>query len=238
MLNKMFIKKISVGLIACAASLFSALSQGAIISSFDTEVNVEVSSTFVTSKFQTYLCCNEVYEEGSASGSASGTGDGGPVTLGAGDVGVLNAVANGEVTGLGGYVDSAWSSFAYLSIDNTTSSDITGDVSFDIFLSASIFTDNLHSDAYASAYVYIENSNLDAIFEDFIEFESFFDGPGGFGLQDSFTIKVDNLTIGAGGYEDYYIQISAEGFADVPEPGGVLLAGLALLFALRKRKMS
>jgi MYXO-CTERM domain-containing protein len=238
MLNKMLIKKISVGLIACAASLFSVLSQGAIISSFDTEVNVEVSSTFENAEFETILCCNEVYEEGSASGSASGTGDGGPVTLGAGDIGVLNAVANGQVTGLGGYVDSAWASVAYLLIENNTSLDITGDVSFDIFLSANIFNDRPYSEAYSGAYLYIENFAFDVIFDDYIEFDSFFDGTGELGTQDSFTIKVDNLTIGAGDFERYYIQIAAEGFADVPEPGGVLLAGLALLFALRKRKMS
>ncbi|AGH46379.1 hypothetical protein [Paraglaciecola psychrophila] len=238
MLNKMLIKKISVGLIACAASLFSALSQGAIISSFDTEVNVEVSSSFVTSEFQTYLCCNEVYEEGSASGSASGTGVGGPVTLGAGDIGVLNAVANGQVTVLGGYVYSAWSSGAFLLINNNTSSDITGDVSFDIFLSANIFTDRPYSEAFSGAYLYIKNLAEDVIFDDYIEFDSFFDGIGVLGPQVLSTLDVNGITIGANSYEEYYIQIAAEGSAYVPEPGGVLLAGLALLFALRKRKMS
>jgi hypothetical protein len=234
----MLIKKVSVGLIACAASLFSALSQGAIISSFHTEVNVGVSSNFVTSEFSTFLCCNEVYEEGSASGSASGTGEGDPVTLGAGDIGELNAVANGQVTGLGGYVDSYWSSVAYLSIANTTNSAITGDVSFDVFLSVNIFTDSFYSEAFSGAYLYIENRAEDVIFDDYIEFDSFFDGTGELGPQVLSTLDVSSITIDANSYEEYYIEITAEGFASIPEPGGVLLAGFALLFALRKRKMS
>jgi hypothetical protein len=238
MLNKMLIKKVSVGLIACAASLFSALSQGAIISSFDTKVNVEVSSTFVTSEFSTFLCCNEVYEEGSASGNAIGTGNGGPVTLGAGDIGVLNAVANGQVTGLGGYVYSSWSSDAYLSIENTTNSAITGDVSFDIFLSVSIFSDSFYSEAFSGAYLYIENLAEDVIFDDYIEFDSFYDGTGELGPFVLSTLDVYNITIGANSSEVYSIELFAEGFASVSEPGGVLLVGFALLFALRKRKMS
>ena len=235
----MLIKKISVGLIACAASLFSALSQGAIISSFDTEVNVEVSSTFVTSEFSTFLCCSGVYLEGSALGDASGTGDTGPVTLEAEEFTTLNAAANGAVTGLGDYVDSVWATDSYLFIDNEFGADsITGNVTFDISLSASIFTDSLHSDAYAGAYVYIDNRYGDIIFDDYIEFDSLWDGPGVFSASQMFNVNLRDVIIDAGGFEEYYIQITATGFADVPEPGGVLLAGLALLFALRKRKMS
>lgn len=234
----MLIKKISVGLIACAASLFSALSQGAIISSFDTEVNVEVSSTFVTSEFSTFLCCSGVYLEGSALGDASGTGDTGPVTLEAGEVATLNAAANGAVTGLGDYVDSVWATSAYLFIDNTTNSDITGDVNFDITWSASIFTGGLHSEAFSGAYLYVDNSYGDIIFDDYIEFDSFWDGPGAFGATQMFNVNLRDVIIDAGDFEEYYIEIAAYGFAAVPEPSGVFLAGLALLFAVRKRKMS
>jgi hypothetical protein len=239
MSNKMFVKKISVGLIACAASLFSTLSQGVPIASFDTQVNVNVSSTFVSSEFESFLCCNDVYVEGNALGSASGTGDGGPDTLAAGDIGVLNAAANGEATGVGSYVDSVWSTSGYLVIDNKFGlSAITGDVTFEIFLSANIFTDELYSDAYAGAYIYIENYAADIIFDYFIEFESFYEGAGTFGENKSQTIVVTGLTIDAGDFEEYYIEIDAVGFAEVSEPGGILLVGLALVFAVRKRKMS
>jgi hypothetical protein len=235
----MFMKKVTLSLIACAASLFSALSQGAIISSFDTQVNVDISSTFVSSEFQTFLCCDEVYEEGSVSGNASGTGYGGPVTLAANDIGDLDAKAIGEVTGLGGYVDSVWSTSGTLLIDNRSGqSSINGDVSFDISWSANIFTDSLYSGAFSGAWLYVENSDDEVIFDDYIEFDSFVDSPGGFGALQTFSINVWDVTIAAGGSEQYDIGIGAVGFAYVPEPGGVLLAGLALLFALRKRKMS
>lgn len=239
MFKKMLVKKVALGLIVCGVSLFSVQSQAAVIASFDAKVDIEVSSTFVTTEFETELCCNDVYVEGSASGEASGSGDAGPVTLGAGEIGTLNALASGEVTGLGGYVDSVWSTFGSLFIDNSSgTSSITGDVFFDISWSASIFTDSLYSEALAGAWIYIENSYDNIIFDDYIEFDSLLDGPGAFGATQMFSVNVTDVTIAAGDYEEYYITIAAEGLANVPEPGGVLLAGLALLLAVRKRKMS
>ncbi|MFT5312962.1 MAG: hypothetical protein ACI8Z9_001446 [Paraglaciecola sp.] len=240
MFNKMFMKKVTVGLIACGASLFSALSQGAVIAiaDFDAQVELGVSSTFLSSEFTTELCCNDVSVYGSASGDASGSGDADPLSLAAGEFGELSASANGEVTGLHSVVESFWATSAYLFIDNTTNSDITGDVKFDITWSASIFTGGLHSEAFSGAYLYIDNSYGDIIFDDYIEFDSLWDGPGAFGATQMFNVNLRDVIIDAGDFEEYYIEIAAYGFAAVPEPSGVFLAGLALLFAVRKRKMS
>jgi hypothetical protein len=235
MFKIMLVKKVGLGLIVCGVSLFSAVSQGAIIASFDTEVNVEVSSTFDTTEFATELWDYGVFVDGSASGDATGTGDGGPVTLVSGESGAISAAANGEVTGVGSYVDSAWSTDGYLLIDNEFGANpITGNVTFDISLSANIFTDSLLSDAYAGAFIFIENSFNEVIFDEFIGFESFFEGPGAFGAKQTFTVNVTDLTVAAGDYEEYYIAIDAIGFAEVPEPGGIFLAGLALLLVMRK----
>jgi len=46
MFKKMLVKKVAVGLLVSGASLFSAVSQGAIIASYDTGVNIDVSSHF------------------------------------------------------------------------------------------------------------------------------------------------------------------------------------------------
>lgn len=238
MFKKMLVKKVAVGLILFGTGLFSAVSQGAIIASYDAEVSVEVSSTFESNEFETVLCCNNVYTEGSASGNASGSGDAGPFFSGPGVLGTLSAAANGEVTGDNSYVDSSWATDGYLFIENTTNSAITGDVKFDISLFASIFTDNIYAEAFAGAYIYIENRDFDVIFDDFIEFDSFFDGLGTFDLAQTFTVDVKDLTIAAGDFEEYLIVIDAIGVAAVPEPGGVFLAGLALLLAVRKRRTS
>ena len=239
MFKEMLVKKIGPGLLLCGVSLFSTVSQGAVIASFDSQVSVKVSSTFTTSEFETELWFNDVYTEGSASGDASGTGNGGPVTLASGEIGTLSAAASGEVTGDGSYVDSAWSTDGYLSIDNVQGvNPITGDMTFDLSWSTNIFTNSLYSDAFAGAYIYIENNAFDIIFDEFIEFDSFFEGPGTFGLDDTFAFDVTNLTIAAGGYEEYYIAIDAIGFAEVPEPGGVFLTGLVLLLAVRRRRTS
>jgi hypothetical protein len=239
MFKKMQVKKVGLGLLLFGVSLLSTVSQGAVIASFDTQVNVGVSSTFTTSEFTTELWDYCSCLDGSASGDATGTGDTGPVTLGSGDIGTLNAATYGEVTGVGSYIDGLWATDGYLFIDNTNGANpITGDVAFDISLSASIFTDNLYSEAYAGAFIYIENFIGDLVFGDFIEFDSFFEGPGTFGLDDTFTINVTDLTIAAGEFEQYHIAIDATGFAEVPEPGGVFLAGLLLLLAVRKRRTS
>jgi hypothetical protein len=68
----------------------------------------------------------------------------------------------------------------------------------DISWSANILTNSLYSDAYAGAYLYIENAAFDVIFDEFIEFDSFFEGSGTFGLDDTFTLEVTSLTIAAG----------------------------------------
>jgi hypothetical protein len=248
MLNKMFIKKVSVALFSCVFSLFCAQSQSGIIADFDAEAKIEVSSTFKSSKFTTELCCNNVSVYGSASGDASGSSDAGPFTLAAGETGTLNAAAKGEVTGLQSYVDSIWSTYGYLLIDNEFGANsIKGDVNFDMSWSAGIFTNSLYSQAFAGVAIGIEDSYGKIIFDDYIEFDSFFDGPGTFGATQVFTFSVIDLTIGQGDYEEYYISMDTygfaevqepDGFAKVPEPDGIFLAGLVLLFAFSKRKMS
>jgi hypothetical protein len=239
MFKEMLMKKVGHGLLLCCVSLFSTVSQGAVIASFDTQVNVDVSSTFGTSEFETALWFNDVYTEGSASGDASGTGDGGPVTLVSGESGTISAAASGEVTGDGSYVDSAWITDGYLLIDNEFGvNPITGDITFDISLSSNILTNSLNSDAFAGAYIYIENFFLGVVFDEFIEFDSFLEGPGTFGLDETFTFEVTDLTIAAGEYEEYYIAIDTIGFAEVREPDGIFLTGLVLLLAVRIRRTS
>ncbi|SIS56155.1 hypothetical protein [Neptunomonas antarctica] len=234
MFKKMLVKKVGLGLFLCGASLFSAVSQGSIIASFDAEVDLKVSSTFLTNEFATELFDNDVFVEGSASGDASGSGDADYAPLGSGEIGSLRAAANGDVTGAPGSVVSTWSTDGYFYIENTTGSAITGDVTFDISWSANIFTDSLNEEALAYAAVYIEDSYFNVIFDDFIEFDSLIEGAGSSGLGDSFTVQITDLTLAAWDFEEYYIAIDAAGFAEVPEPGGIFLAGLALLLMMRK----
>jgi hypothetical protein len=70
--------------------------------------------------------------------------------------------------------------------------------------------------------------------------DSLIEGPGAFGISDSFAVNF-NFNLAVGDYEAYYLIIDSFGFAEnlqqVPEPAGLLTAGLVLLFAIRKRKM-
>ena len=200
----------------------------------------------MTSEFETVFFDSDLFTDGSASADTSGSGDIGPLTLGAGETGNISAMANGEVTGGEGFAGSYWEADGYFFIDNQAGqSSITGDVNFDISWFASIFTDSGDEEAYGGVSVYIEDFSGAIIFDDFYEFDSVLDGPGALGTNGAITVSIADLTIGGGRFEEYYIEVGAGGFAEsfrpaavVPEPAGVFLAGLALLLAVRKRKMN
>jgi hypothetical protein len=236
MLNKLLIRKSAIGLILSSLTLFCSQSQSAIIASFDTGVDVDISSTFISNQLYTESFDSDVYIEGNASGNASGS-DFGSLALGSNEVGTVSAAANGEVNGIGGLAVGLWNSDGYFSFENNTGSDVIIDVTFDIMWFASIFTSSFGDEAVAYASLYIENLNQDIIFEDVIEFDSLIEGPGTFDFSESFSFSL-SITLAAGEYEEYYLAVDTGGFAEnVPEPIGLLLSGIVLLFALSKRKL-
>ncbi|MBA6328327.1 PEP-CTERM sorting domain-containing protein [Colwellia sp. MB02u-6] len=241
MLKKILVKKFGLGLVLSSLSLLCAQSQGAIITSFDTGVDVEVSSTFSVNEFETEFFASQVFVDGSASGDASGSDDFGPVILGSDELGIISAAADGQVNGMGGFVQSYWVTGGYLLFDNNTGSDVSVNVLFDITWFAEIFTTSSDEEAYATAGFFIEDSFGDMVFEDFIELDSLIKGPGNFSESDSFQVNF-NFFLADNDSEEYFFIADSFGFAEspqaVPEPKSLLLAGLALLFAFRKRKLN
>jgi hypothetical protein len=75
---------------------------------------------------------------------------------------------------------------------------------------------------------------------DSIEFNSLIEGSGTFDFSESFSFDM-SVNLANGKYEEYYLAVDTVGYAEsilVPEPSGFFLAGPALLFAVRKRKLS
>ncbi|MBA6296997.1 PEP-CTERM sorting domain-containing protein [Colwellia sp. MB02u-9] len=241
MLKKILVKKFGLGLVLSSLSLLCAQSQGEIITSFDTGVDVEVSSTFSVNEFETVLFDSQVFVDGSASGDASGSDDFGPVILGSDEVGLVSAAANGQVNGMGGFVQSSWETDGYLFFENNTGSDIFVNVLFDITWFAEIFTASSDEEAYATAGFFIIDSFDDMVSAEFIELDSLIKGPGNFSESDSFQVNF-NFVLADGDFEEYFFIADSFGFAEspqaVPEPTGLFLAGLALLFAFRQRKLN
>lgn len=241
MLKETLVKKLGLGLVLSSLSLLCAQTQGAIITSFDTGVDVEVSSTFSVNEFETEFFDSHVFVDGSASGDASGSDDFGPVILGSDELGIVSAAADGQVNGMGGFVQSYWETDGYLFFENNTGSDISVNVLFDITWFAEIFTASSDEEAYATAGFFIEDSFGDMVFADFIELDSLIKGPGTFSDSDFFQVNF-NFVLADGDFEEYFFIADSYGFAEspqaVPEPKGLLLAGLVLLFAFRKRKLS
>jgi hypothetical protein len=242
MLKEILVKKVVLGLVWSSLSLFCFQTQGAIIiTSFDTGVDVEISSTFSVNEFETAFFDSYIFVDGNASGDVSGSDDFGPVNLGSDEVGIVSAAADGQVDGIGGFVQSYWETDGYFFFENNTGSNISVDVLFDITWFAEIFTSSSDEEAYATAGFFIENSISDMVFEDYIELDSLIEGPGTFSDSDSFEVNF-NVVLADGAYEEYYFIADSFGFAESPqavsEPKGLLLGGLVLLFTLRKRKLS
>ncbi|MFT5759337.1 MAG: hypothetical protein ACI9LM_004095 [Alteromonadaceae bacterium] len=232
-------KKIGLALLLLSVSIFSSQSQASIIGYFDTGVDVDISSTVSGSEFGTDLFEELVFVEGNASGNNSGSVYTDLITLGANEAGTLSAAADGQVDGLGGFVQSSWETEGFFYFENNTGADISVDVTFDITWFANIFTSSTDEEAYATAGVFIENSLGDMVFEDWIELDSLIEGPGEFGISDSFAVNF-TFNLAAGAFEEYYLIADSFGFAEniqqVPEPAGMLPMGLVLFFAMRKRK--
>jgi hypothetical protein len=241
MVKQGLVKKVGLALLLSSVSIFCSQSQATIIGSFDTGVDVEFSSTVSGYEFGTDLFRECVCIEGNASGNNSGSDFSNLMTLGANETGTVSAAADGQVEGLAGFVQSSWESEGYFYFENNTGSDISVDVTFDITWFANIFTSSIDEEAYATAGVFIDDSSGNSVFEDWIELDSLFEGPGAFGVSDSFAVNF-NFDLADGDYEEYYVILDSFGFAEnlqqVPEPAGLLSAGLVLLFAMRKRKIT
>jgi hypothetical protein len=241
MVKQGLVNKVGLALLLSTVSIFCSQSQAAIIGSFDTGVDVEVSSTVAENEFDTDLIEELVYLEGNASGDNSGSDFSGLMTLGTNEIGNMNAAADGQVEGLGGFVQSSWETEGFFYFENNTGSDISVDVNFDISWFANIFTSSSNEEAYATAGFFIEDSLGDMVYQNWIELDSLIEGPGAFGISDSFTVNF-NFVLADGDYEEYYLIADSFGFAEnlqqVPEPAGILSAGLVLLLAtIRKRKI-
>jgi hypothetical protein len=238
-LKKGLAKKMGLGLLLSTFSLFCTQSQATIIGNFDTGVDVKISSTVSNNEFGTELFDEFVYVEGSASGDNSGSGYS-DVILGANETGTISAAANGQVDGIGGFVQSSWETDGYFYFENNTGSIISVDVTFDITWFANIFTFSSDEEVYATAGVFIEDSSGAMVFENWIELDSLIQGPGTFGVSDSFDVNF-TFDLADGDSEEYALIVDSFGFAEnlqqIPEPSGVILFGLTLLFTIQKRKM-
>jgi hypothetical protein len=236
MVKQGLVKKVGLALLLSSVSIFCSQSQATIIGSFATGVDVEISSTVSENTFGTDLVGECVCVEGNASGNNSGS-DFSELILGANETGTVSAAADGQVEGLAGFVQSSWESEGYFYFENSTGSDISVDVTFDITWFADIFTTSIDEEAYATAGVFIEDSIGDSVFQDWIELDSLNKGPGAFSISNSFTVNFD-FDLANGEYEEYFVTVDSFGFAEVPEPAGLLSAGLVLLFVMRKRKIT
>ena len=241
MLKNSLMKNVGLGFILSTTSLFCAQSHATIIASFDTGIDVDISSTISQNELETFLFEEFVFLQGSASGDNSGSADSGVILLGANDIGTVSAAANGQVDGIGGFVQSSWEADGYFYLENNTGSGMSVDVTFDISWYADIFTSGPDEDAYATAGVFITDKSDDVVFEDWIELDSFIDGFGAFSASDNFIVNF-NFELADDDFQEYFLIVDSFGYAEniqqVPEPSGILLAGLALLFAVRKYKIS
>ena len=239
-------QKVGFSLLLCTASLYSGLTQ-ATLANFDAGVSVTVSSDLNNGDFATYFYDSGLAVDGLATGEASGSGDafggvgapGGPDFdfLEAGETRVVTASASGDVTGDG----AVWSYFqtdGLLYLDNSGGAEIlSATVSFDIYSFADIFTSsllNIYADVFAE--IVIIDSFDNEIFNIVFDFVSDLDGVGNVGDSgsDSFSVVFD---IAADDYEFFYIELAVGGYAEsVPEPNGIFLVALGLLFVTRSRK--
>jgi hypothetical protein len=247
MLKALLSKTARFGIFLTSINLFCAQTQGAIIASFDAGYDVDITSSFAGNELFTELFYDNEFTIGGASTSSVGTGNSAGATelLAAGETGTVSAAASGSVDdATGGYASSDWDTFGYFYFENTTGSEISGEVTFDVSLFANIFTATANEEAFATAGVDIEDSYGDIVFEDFIELDSLIEGPGAFSIEPetfSFTLE---LTLAAYDFEEYILNVDAFGFgADaqhlhVPEPSGLFLTGLVLMAVARKRKVS
>ena len=240
MVKQGLVKKVGLALLLSNISIFCSQSQASIIGSFDAGVDVGVSSTVSENEFGTDLFAELVYVEGNSSGNNSGSDYSGLMNLGANETGTMSAAADGQVNGLGGFVQSSWETDGFFYFENNTGSDISVSVTFDISWFANIFTSSANEEAYATAGFFIEDSLGDMVFEDWIELDSLLEGPGAFGISDSFAVNF-NFVLADGDYEEYFLIADSFGFAEnlqqVPEPAGLVSAGLVLLFVMRQRKI-
>lgn len=230
----------------------SAAASATIISSYDAGAEVTISADFDIIGFETLLLDEDIFEDGGTA-SASGSGDA-IFNLASGGFTTVSAFANGEIESHPANVDSFHLSDAIFLFDNTTASDITGTVTFDLSFFGSIFTDSLEEFALAYSSILIGFEHEDEqdvliddglIFDDFFEFDSDFDGVGTVGDTISTTSLSKTLTIGAGHTVYFYLEVDAAGAAEstrtalpttVPEPSTLAIFALGIMgLSFRKK---
>ena len=240
---KTIAKSIGLSVFALSIAFISSLSQAAIIASYDARIDVDISSTFNDNTIETAFIDSYVDSTANASGSASGTGDSGPDSLAV--ISNMNAFASGLINDDAGFVDSAWLSDGYFTIDNLTNDVIIGDVFFNISWLFNIFTDSVDEEAYASAIIYIEDGSGNVVADFVYDLDSLIEGQGTFTSSDSELFTLSNISIAAGGFAEFIIEIDAYGYAEstrtvqvVSEPSNILIACMVFIMLIRQRKLN
>lgn len=231
--------KLKVAALIAGACLFSNISHAAVISSYEAGLNIDISSQADYIEFETVLFDSFFDFSGSATGSTGGSGDSGVVFPATGDTNTLSASTFGQVTDAGDFIEGAWYMDGYFYAENNTGNDI--DITIDISWFANIFTDSVDEDASAVASIIIEDGSLNTIVDDFISFDSFFEGVGEFGTGNPFSWQTITLTVADGDFEELFIYADVDGFAEsfraplvVSEPGSLLLASLGFVLLFRR----
>ncbi|NQY49341.1 MAG: PEP-CTERM sorting domain-containing protein [Colwellia sp.] len=243
-------KNLSAGLIFVAALITSPISMATLIASFDAGTELSISSSFASSEFESFFDDDFLDIMGLASGSVSGSGDGSS-TLSAEELVMLSAFADGSVTGTPGSVEGFYLSSGELIIENTGGETLAGEVFFDISMVAAIFTET--GDEWSNAFsmlvigfeIYDDLGELvdeDILFDEFIEFDSSFEGTGDFSdsIIDSLT---EEVSLDSGESIIYYFELDASGFADtvrepsltIPEPSILVLFSLTIMALVARR---
>ncbi len=222
-------KKLAVVLtLTITAFLYSLSAQAAIVASYDAEVDVSVSADFDIDDFESIFFDSFIFFGGGGSASASGDLSA-SAPLPAGSIGLIGANASGNVNGSSGFADSGYLTNGYLSVTNSTQSQLTGTLSIiiDMLLNAFASAPSDLSLAYGS--VYIEDGFGNVIYDDFMEI--FGENP-----ENTFSSSTPlSLAVSLEPDEqlELFFEVDADGLAVVSAPSTLALFGIMLIGLVR-----